>query len=130
MGLIKVALVGVIGLGPVVHVRRQAVGVHTGSQCQAPGWQLRGNSVGASALVLETAPRRLVPETYINARFFLPEAPLRSYPSPVTKRQVKTEKNREPSCTQAGETANFRTCSRSSSACLGIGGGPAIGHAS
>ena len=50
---------------------------------------------------------------------FLPQAPLRPYRSPVTKRQVKTEKNREPSCSQRGATANFRTCSQSTSACQG-----------
>ena len=33
--------------------------------------------------------------------FFLPQAPLRPYRSPVPKRQVKTEKKREPSCTEA-----------------------------
>ena len=36
------------------------------------------------------------------ALFFFPHAPLRPYRSSVAERQVKTEKKREPSCTQAG----------------------------
>ena len=36
-------------------------------------------------------------------------APLRPYRSPVTGRQVKTQKKRGPSCTRKGETAYLRT---------------------
>ena len=44
---------------------------------------------------------------------FLCHKRLRPYQSPVTGRQVKTEKKRGPSCTREGETAYLRTWSRS-----------------
>ena len=57
-------------------------------------------------------------------RFFLSLAPLRPNRSPVTGRQVKTEKKRGPSCTREGETACPRTGSRAWCACRGSGAWP------
>ena len=54
---------------------------------------------------------------------FLPLAPLRPHWSPVTGRQVKTEKKRGPSCTSEGETAYLKTWSRARCTCRGCQNG-------